>query len=117
MRGKLYMNLRSVVFLCVRSLCVLCMIVAAGCGSQTQMPVSAPISVAISPQSAAIGTGQTTRFTLVTNDPMGVTLSATAGTIDNDTDDYTAPSGPQSATVTVTATSKKDPTKSASAKV
>jgi arylsulfate sulfotransferase len=91
----------------------LCLVVLfAGCGS-SQPPL--PISVSVSPQTAAIGTGQTMQFTVVvTNDLTGVTWSATAGTIDP-TGNYTAPSGPQSVTVTVTATSRKDPMKSASA--
>ena len=88
-------------------------ILAAGCGSSTPKP----ISVTISPESAAIGTGQMTQFTAAAiNDPMGVIWSATAGTIDA-SGNYSAPSGPQSVTINVTATSKKDPTKSASATV
>jgi arylsulfate sulfotransferase len=76
-----------------------------------------PVSVAVSPQSTAIATGQTTRFTAaVTNDTTGVIWSATAGTIDAD-GNYAAPSGTQSMTATVTARSKKDPTKSASATI
>src|SRR5690349_12366310 len=88
-------------------------LVVVGCG-ETAGP---PITVAISPQAVAIGTDQTTQFmAAATNDPTGVTWSATAGTIDS-SGNYMAPQGPQSVTVTVTATSKKDPTKSASAKV
>jgi arylsulfate sulfotransferase len=73
--------------------------------------------VAVSPQSTAIATGQTTRFTaMVSNDTTGVIWSATAGTIDAD-GNYSAPSGTQSMTATVMATSKKDPTKSANATI
>jgi hypothetical protein len=76
-----------------------------------------PVSVAVSPEFAAVATGHTSQITAsVTNDASGVTWSATAGTINPD-GDYTAPTGAQSTTVTVTATSKKDPTKSASATV
>jgi arylsulfate sulfotransferase len=61
------------------------------------------------------------RFTAtVAGDAAGVVWSATAGTIDSDGDrdgNYTAPSALQSTTVTVTATSKKDPTKSALATI
>lgn len=86
---------------------------ALGCGSSTPLP----ISVAVSPQATAIATGQTAQFTATAlNDPTGVKWSATAGTIDAN-GNYNAPSGTQSVTVTVTATSKKDPTKSASATV
>ncbi len=87
--------------------------IAAGCGSSTP---PAPITVAVSPETAAIATGQATQFTATTNDPTGVTWSATAGAIDS-SGNFTAPSGTQSSTVTVTATSVKDTTKSASATV
>ncbi len=87
--------------------------IAAGCGSSTP---PAPITVAVSPETAAIATGQATQFTATTNDPTGVTWSATAGAIDA-SGNFTAPSGAQSSTVTVTATSVKDTTKSASATV
>ena len=87
-------------------------ILAAGC-TTTQ----GPANVAISPTSAAIGTGQTMQFTpIVTNDSSGVSWSATAGTIDAN-GNYTAPSGSASMTVTVTATSLKNHNKSASATV
>ena len=82
---------------------------AAGCAS------SAPTTVAVSPQIAAIGAGQTVQFTpIVTNDSSGVTWSATAGSIDAN-GIYTAPS--QSSTVTVTATCVKNKSKTATAKV
>ena len=91
---------------------LLCVItLAAGCGS------SAPVSVTVNPQQVAIGTGQSVQFTATEmNDSKGVTWNASAGTIDA-TGDYTAPSGTQSVTVTVTATSVKDPKKSTSATV
>ena len=86
-------------------------ILASGCASQS------PANVAISPPSVAIGTGQTVQFTpIVTNDSSGVSWSATAGTIDAH-GNYTAPSGSASMTVTVTATSLKDHSKTASATV
>ncbi len=82
---------------------------ATGCAS------NAPTTVAISPQIAAIGAGQTVQFTpIVTNDSSGVTWSATAGSIDAN-GNFTAPA--QSATVTVTATSVKNKTLTATAKV
>jgi hypothetical protein len=72
-------------------------------------------SPSIRPQATAIATGQTIQFTAgLFNDTTGVTWSATAGTIEVN-GLYTAPAAPQSMTVTVTATSKKDPTKSATA--
>jgi hypothetical protein len=52
----------------------------------------------------------------VNNDTSGVMWTATAGTIDAN-GNYTAPAGPQSSAATVTATSKKDSTKLASATV
>jgi arylsulfate sulfotransferase len=51
---------------------------------------------------------------MVANDTTGVNWTASAGTIDSN-GNFTAPAGPQSTTVTVTATSKGDPTKSATA--
>jgi arylsulfate sulfotransferase len=82
-----------------------------GCTSQA----SPPIGVAVSPQATAVATSQTVQIVAtVTNDTTGVNWSSTAGTVDAN-GNYTAPSGPQSTTATVTATSKKDPTKSASA--
>lgn len=92
----------------------------AGCGGSQHQ--DQPISVTVSPQSAAVGSGQLTQFTAtVSNDSSGVTWSATstgaaAGTIDA-AGNYTAPSVTTNATVTITATSKADPTKSASATV
>jgi arylsulfate sulfotransferase len=92
---------------------VFCLLfIGAGC-AQHSTPI--PVSVAINPQSEAIATGQIVNFTAtVTGDTSGVTWSATSGAVDSG-GIYTAPSGPQSVTVTVTATSKKDPRKSASA--
>ncbi len=94
-------------FVCVFSVIVL----VSGCTSQP------PPTIVINPQIVAIGTGQTVQFTpTVTNDSSGVSWSATAGTIDAK-GNYTAPSGSDSMTVTVTAKTKRDPTKSASATV
>ena len=83
---------------------------SAGCGSS-----SSPVTLTISPQTAAIGTGQSTQFTATVSRGT-VTWTASAGTIDS-TGNYTAPSATQSMTVTVTATSMQDSTKSASATV
>ena len=86
-----------------------------------------PITIALTPLKTAIATGQTTPFS-ATGDPAGVAWSvagftssapgvaAPAGTIDA-FGKYTAPSGSQSLFVMVTATSKTDPTKSATATV
>jgi arylsulfate sulfotransferase len=99
--------------------------VAGGCGSYQNQPQS--ITISVSPQRTAIGTGQSTQF-FALGDIYGVAWSvvaftnagpgsaAPAGTIDA-FGDYTAPSGSQSLVVTVTATSKTDPTKSSSATV
>ena len=84
---------------------------AAGCAQVT----SPPISVAVSPPATAIGTGQSIQFrATVANDTTGVTWMASTGTIDAN-GDYVSPSEARSVTATVTATSKKDPSKSASA--
>jgi Protein of unknown function (DUF1565) len=88
---------------------------------------SAPVSVAISPPSATVPTGRTQQFTAtvqntsntaVTWQVNGVTGgNATVGTISN-SGLYTAPAAvPSPATVTVTAVSQADTTKSASAQV
>jgi hypothetical protein len=75
------------------------------------------VSVSVSPQATAVGTGQTVSFTAnVTNGKSGVTWTASEGTVDVN-GNFVAPAGPQSTTVTVTATSKDDTTKSASATV
>jgi len=98
------------------SVCVLCLgVLIGGCSSNSAPPPAPqPISVAVAPQTAAVGTGQSTSFTVTTNDAAGVTWTATGGTVDA-SGHFTAPSGTQSSTVTVTATSKTDSTKSASA--
>jgi arylsulfate sulfotransferase len=91
----------------------------AGCASSHP-----PITVALSPSPAFVGSGQTVQFTAtVTNDSSGVTWTVngtvaggSGGTVDS-SGNYTAPSVTQNGTVTVTATSKRDPTKSASATV
>ncbi|HET9308596.1 MAG TPA: aryl-sulfate sulfotransferase [Candidatus Sulfotelmatobacter sp.] len=89
---------------------------AGGCsGGSSSMTPPAPITVSISPQAAAIGTGQSTQFSVTTNDSTGVTWTASAGTIDAN-GNYTAPS-PQGTTATVTAKSKQDPTRTATATV
>jgi arylsulfate sulfotransferase len=84
-----------------------------------------PITVAVSPQSAVVGAGQVTQFTAtVTGDTSGVVWSvngvtggnATVGTVDS-SGNYTAPTVTQNVTATVSAASKKDPTKSGSGSV
>lgn len=85
------------------------------------------IAITLTPQISAIGVSQTLPFT-ATGDPAGVTwslaastnsgpgASAPAGTIDA-SGNYTPPAGSPSLIVAVTATSKTDPSKSASATV
>ncbi len=86
-------------------------------GATATLTVNAAVSVSVSPQTTATGTGQTVSFTAnVTNGKSGVTWTASAGTVDVN-GNFVAPAGPQSMTVTVTATSKDDTTKSASATV
>ena len=90
-----------------------------GVSASTMLTVSTPaaVSVSVSPQTTATGTSQTVSFTAnVTNGKSGVTWTASAGTIDVN-GNFVAPAGPQSITVTVTAASKDDTTKSASATV
>src|SRR5215469_8596515 len=86
-------------------------------GASATLTVISPVIVSVSPQTAATGTGQTVSFTAnVTNGKPGVTWTASAGTVDVN-GIFVAPPGPQSAAVTITATSKDDTTKSASATV
>ena len=86
-------------------------------GASATLTVNAAVSVSVSPQKTATGTGQTVSFTAnATNGKSGVTWTASAGTVDVN-GNFVAPGGPQSMTVTVTATSKDDTTKSASATV
>ena len=81
-----------------------------GCSSNP----SVPVTVSVSPETTAVATGQTVSFTVTTNDPKGVSWTASGGTIDAN-GNFTAPSTAQ--TVTVTAASVKDKTKLAMATV
>jgi hypothetical protein len=98
--------------------------VSAGCAQNGSNPASLPITVSIAPQNVAIATEQSTDFVAtVTGDTSGVTWSvngilggnSTVGTIDT-AGHYIAPPGPQGLVATITAASKSDSTKSASAK-
>jgi arylsulfate sulfotransferase len=84
-----------------------------------------PISLVVSPSAAIVGAGQLTTFTAtVTGDTTGVDWfvngiangNSTVGTIDA-SGNYTAPAVTTNAAATVSATSKHDPTKTASAAV
>ena len=95
-----------------------------GCGTVSKQQVQT-VSVSVSPQSAFVGAAQSTPFTAnVTGDSSGVVWSvngtpggsSTVGTIDA-SGTFTAPAVTQNSTATVTATSKKDSTKSSSALV
>jgi hypothetical protein len=100
----------------------------AGCSQIPQQVL--PITIAVTPQFAAIAAGQTvqlmakitntmsgTSFAATTsNDQTGINWSASAGSVDAQ-GNYTAPSGSQSTEVSVTATSKLDHTKSGSATI
>ena len=87
-----------------------------------------PIAITLTPATSAMGVSQTIPF-VATGDPAGVTWSVAGapflgspslitspGTIDSN-GNYTGPGGMSCLYVTVTATSKTDPTKSASATV
>lgn len=102
--------------------CLFPVLAIVGCGSTNK----GPISVNLSPQSAYLGSGLTMQFTVsVMNDNSGVTWSVgasggapaaggAAGSVDTN-GNFTAPTVTQNTTVTITATSVKDTTKSASA--
>src|SRR5215471_5767750 len=89
-----------------------------GCSSSSSHDQS--ISVSVAPSPAYVGSAQTLQFTAdVGGDASGVTWSAGGsggGTIDAQ-GNFTAPTVTQNATAMVTATSVKDPTKSASVTV
>ena len=95
---------------------VFVLVLLAGCSSSSQPPVT----VIVSPSPAFVGSAQTVQLTAnVTGDSSGVTWSvagASGGTVDA-SGNFTAPAVTQNATATVTATSKRDTTKSASATV
>ena len=106
---------KALVFGCL----VVSLFVFSGCGSSYNSS-NQPVSVAVTPQTAFVGSAQTLQLTAtVMNDTTGVTWSVTgsgSGTVDAQ-GNYTAPAVTQNATATVTATSKKDSTKSASATI
>jgi hypothetical protein len=95
-------------------------LVLAGCSSSSYSSANQPITVAVSPQPAYVGSAQTVQLAAeVTGDTSGVTWSVSGsggGTIDAQ-GNYTAPGVTQNATATVTAVSVKDSTKSASTTV
>jgi arylsulfate sulfotransferase len=103
-------------FLCALTLAL----IASGCGASYRMTTQSPsVSITVTPARTAIATGATTRFS-ATGDPAGVTWSVAnstsgstgaVGSIDA-SGNYTAPSGAQSVTVVVIATSKTDPAQS-----
>ena len=94
--------------------------VLAGCSSSSYSSPNQPIAVAVSPKPAYVGSAQTVQLTAkVTGDTSGVAWSVSGsggGTVDAQ-GNYTAPAVTQNATDTVTATSVKDATKSASTSV
>jgi arylsulfate sulfotransferase len=98
-----------------------------GCGGGYQAPPQ-PISITVTPLASAMGVSQSIPFTAA-GDPKGVTWSVigvpflgspsvimSPGSIDSN-GNYTGPGGASSFYVTVIATSKTDPTKSASATI
>src|SRR4030095_1430821 len=94
-----------------------CFLVLAGCSSSSP---NQPISVAVYPQPAYVGSAQTVQLTAnVTGDTSGVTWSVSGsggGTVDAQ-GNYNAPAVNQNATATLTATSITHPTKSDSTTV
>jgi arylsulfate sulfotransferase len=89
---------------------------SAGCGSSSKS--TTPVTLAVSPQPAYIGSAQSMKFTATSAATWAVssTAGASAGTIDAQ-GNFTAPTVTQNTTVTVTATSTSDPTVSASSTV
>ncbi len=104
-----------------RGLLFLCLLESiAGCAQQQRS-----VAVAVSPLSAVVGSGQVAQFTAnVTGDTTGVVWfvngtvggNSTIGTIDSN-GNYTAPAVTMNGTATVSAASKRDPSRTASAEV
>jgi arylsulfate sulfotransferase len=93
---------------------VLCL---AGCGSNSSHVT--PVTLAVSPQPAYVGSGQSMQFAATSAATWAVssaTAGASAGTIDAQ-GNFTAPTVTQNTTVTVTATSTSDSTVTASSTV
>ena len=93
---------------------VLCL---AGCGSNSSHVT--PVTLAVSPQPAYVGSGQSMQFaatSAATWTVSSATAGASAGTIDAQ-GNFTAPTVTQNTTVTVTATSTSDSTVTASSTV
>src|SRR6476620_1231309 len=92
-----------------------CFLVLAGCSSSSHSS-NQPITVAVSPQPAYVGSAQTVQLTAtVTGDTSGVTWSVSGsggGTVDAQ-GNYIAPAVAQNTSATVSATSMKDSTKTA----
>ncbi len=96
---------------CLLSLSIFMM----GCASSYVPPV--PMTLSVSPQPGYVSSGQSLQFTASSS--AGVTWSlsgATSGTIDSQ-GNFTAPTVTQNTVVTVTATSVRDPTLTASSTV
>jgi hypothetical protein len=108
-----------------RFFCILSLILfAAGCGGGYHMPAPQPLTISITPATAALATGQSMPFA-ATGDSAGVTWSVSsaamgaagsAGTIDA-SGNYTAPSAAQSVTAIIKATSKTNPIYSSSVSI
>ncbi len=100
--------------------CVLLFVLfVGGCGGGYSAPPQV-LTISVTPATAAMATGQSMLFA-ATGDPSGVTwsvssTSATPGTIDA-SGNYTAPSGAQSLTAVIKATSKTNPVYSSSVSV
>ncbi len=97
---------------------VLCLTGCSSNSSQVTTPV-APVTLAVSPQPAYIGSAQSMKFSATSAATWAVTTStpsASAGTIDAQ-GNFTAPAVTQNTTVTVTATSTSDSTVTASSTV
>jgi arylsulfate sulfotransferase len=125
--GKTLLNLivSRIPFLFCISVAFL-LFIAAGCSNSpaVQSPPPQNIVISVTPTMAAIATGATIQFT-ATGDTAGVTWTVSgvalggavaAGTVDAN-GNFAAASGSQSLTAMVTATSKTDPTKSATVTV
>jgi arylsulfate sulfotransferase len=92
--------------------------VYSGCSSSNSS--NQPVSVAVTPQTGYVGSAQTLQLTAtVMNDTSGViwSVAGTGGGAVDAQGNFTAPTVTQNATATVTATSVKDSTKSASATI
>ena len=97
----------------VTFVCLALILFSAGCNS-TSTPPPAPVTLSVTPSSALLFSTQSVQITAT--DSVGASdvmwsVGASSGATVDSTGNFTAPAVTQNTTITVTATSQKDPTK------